>query len=489
MADALKAARSTAKSQFTRAENKLKDSLTAEPAVPLDTIKRRFDDLSTKWTKAQDVHDEYVEAILTTATEEELTTEEAWITDVSNRFDSLEISVDRHIEKRQNKGTATETEVRNDGIETPITKSMLKLDRMKLPKFDGNLRKYPEFKSTFVKHVEPQYTADQHALVLRNHLIDTVRDEVSNAGDDYEKLWERLDQKYGNIGKLIDAILFDVKSLSQASSPQATVDMINCIEKAHLDLKQLKQETEMYNATMISMIEQRIPSNIRDEWVKQVASKTLNSAEKFNLLLELLKDWRCRLEYSSNSLRTTEIYADSVFFIDNNKNSYTNSNTNKNGNNTDNTNNNYYYNNNTSYNNRNRNDNKNSNNINNNMAQKPPCWLHKNLGRNGEHPVWRCNDFKNRSVNERIMLVRLFKACEMCLLQNCPSLIGQATDCSSKFVCRIQGCGKNHNELLHTDQPTPKPPNLQQQLCNATTSAVQASGTDFSSTILPIQQL
>lgn len=97
---ALKTARSTAKAQFTRSANKLTDSLNIQEEaekVPISTIKRRFEDVSGKWSIAQDAHDTYV-ASLTDASEDQLQTEEEWIQDISNRFDRLEVLVDKHIE-------------------------------------------------------------------------------------------------------------------------------------------------------------------------------------------------------------------------------------------------------------------------------------------------------------------------------------------------------------------------------------------------------
>ena len=74
MADAaaLKTARSTSKSQFTRAEKKLVEGLTGETVAPIATIKRRFEDVSEKWAKAQDAHDAYISSITATADEDQL---------------------------------------------------------------------------------------------------------------------------------------------------------------------------------------------------------------------------------------------------------------------------------------------------------------------------------------------------------------------------------------------------------------------------------
>ena len=48
------------KGQFTRAENRLKDSLKLQLNVHLSTIQRRFEDLKSSWTEVQDAHDLYL---------------------------------------------------------------------------------------------------------------------------------------------------------------------------------------------------------------------------------------------------------------------------------------------------------------------------------------------------------------------------------------------------------------------------------------------
>ena len=77
-------------------------------------------------------------------------------------------------------------------------------------------------------------------------------------------MWNRLDMKYGNIGKLVDAILYDVKKLSSKSNNWSEVlKMINTIEKAWRDLKSLGQSSELYNSTTISIIEQAMAQQMR----------------------------------------------------------------------------------------------------------------------------------------------------------------------------------------------------------------------------------
>ena len=248
-------------------------------------------------------------------------------------------------------------------------------------------------------------------------------------------MWARLDEKYGAIGKLIDSILFQIKSLPlENSESQATLNMIKVVEKAYRDLQRLNRAEEMHNGTTISLIEEKLPFNIRQEWVKLVAGKhKLTSAEKFTMLLELLTEWRCRLEYDSDSIRLIPVQDGTVMHINQppqNYQRYSGPSGNNGGN--------------------------------QNGPRRAKCWLHESRGGNADHPIWRCRDFASRQVHERIQLVVLNKACQVCLVQNCPGLTAP-TNCPTGFTCKEIGCGLNHNKLLHVNQPQQQQLQQQQQ--------------------------
>ena len=50
------------------------------------------------------------------------------------------------------------------------------------------------------------------AYALKNCLGQIPEDVVRNVDDDVDKMWERLDEKYGSVTKLTDAMLHDIKS-------------------------------------------------------------------------------------------------------------------------------------------------------------------------------------------------------------------------------------------------------------------------------------
>ena len=87
-------------------------------------------------------------------------------------------------------------------------------------------------------------------------------------------MWRRLDKKYGDEGKLVDAIMSEIKKLKSVNAdPKGTLEMINVIERAHRDLKSLGHEREISNSTIVSMIEEKLPESKEKEWIKTVTSK------------------------------------------------------------------------------------------------------------------------------------------------------------------------------------------------------------------------
>ena len=64
------------------------------------------------------------------------------------------------------------------------------------------------------------------------------------------------------------------------------------------------------------------------------------------------------------------------------------------------------------------------------------------------HPLYRCEEFKKKTPQERATLVSSKKMCPNCLKNT-----EHSTDtCTSSFRCRIQGCGAFHHSLLHPTQ-------------------------------------
>ncbi len=49
----------------------------------------------------------------------------------------------------------------------PGSSKFLRFDSFRFTSFGGDIRKYPQFRTEFIKHIEPRCAADELAIVLK----------------------------------------------------------------------------------------------------------------------------------------------------------------------------------------------------------------------------------------------------------------------------------------------------------------------------------
>ena len=79
-------------------------------------------------------------------------------------------------------------------------------------------------------------------------------------------------------------------------------------------------------------------------------------------------------------------------------------------------------------------------------TKSPPCPCC-----NQAHPLYRCNEFKGKSVPERYEVVKRFKLCFSCLKQG-----HQVNECSNKTHCQVTNCKRHHHSRLHHEHAAPR---------------------------------
>ena len=249
---AAKRKRTTSKRTFNRLANALEQILQGDS--PQMTIQRRYVDLKDTWREVQATHDEYIDSLEEDA---DVEAEDAWLNELSDIFYKLEIQMDLVLDERKE---VNSEEVNGDLKQTKTVKqSTVQIERMKFDIFDGNIRKYPKFKDEFLRYIEPLCKDNQLPFILKSYLSESIRDDVENVGENMEAIWERLDRKYGNEDRIVDAILADIKHLrDNQNDDQTTLEMIKIIEKANNDLTRMNKRVEMQNSTIISIIEEKM---------------------------------------------------------------------------------------------------------------------------------------------------------------------------------------------------------------------------------------
>ena len=395
----LKTKRTVSKQQFTRTLGTLR-KLLGNGLAPETTIQRKFGELSAKWQTVQDAHDMY----MTKVKEEEIEEESQWIEELLEKFEKIEIDSDAALLKFKDvRQTSPMVEQSRQSGPSNVQGQHLQLERLKLEKFNGELRKYPSFKEKFKIYIEPIYQRSQLPFVLRSHLEPNIRDEVENVEDDMGCLWARLDLKYANHTKFVDIVLSDLEKTSKGDA-KAALQLINTVEKAYNDLKRIGAAQEMANATVIAMIKKRFPDEMRLDWVKKISSRgEEDSGKMFKMMLEFLTQWRQMLECDDQVIKKLEKRSGITNLV---------------GSNTG---------------------------IGSGSRMSETCWLHEE---ESNHPIWKCNTFRSFPLKDKLALVKDKGACHACLEKNCKGSLN-AENCRRHFRCNVDGCMKPHNSLLH----------------------------------------
>ena len=356
MADAAEKQRRATKRGFARAETSLNASL-ADKSTPKDTIQRRFLEVEINYKDAIKAHDAYIDALNVDAVQEQ--EEEVWISDIATRFQTLEVQFDKRIKEISKTETDAANVVAKAAAKTTESKkdSIVKLERMKFSVFDGNLRKYPKFKEDFNIHIKPMCDPTQIPFVLKSYLSEELKEDVECLGENITEIWERLDRRFGNESRLVDTILADIKAIQICGNDDnLTLSMIKTMERCYADLKAMGRELEMNNTTIISTIEEKMPTDMSTEWIKLVTKKETKHDQKFQILKELMDEWRNRIEYKIASIRIVPTQEGTTHYTSRIP-------------------------------------------TNNAPPKKAKCWIHT---ANGDHPIWRCRIFAAKSVKERI---------------------------------------------------------------------------------------
>ena len=128
--------------------------------------------------------------------------------------DQLEKEAQQYIlesERVKNEAQALMCKAENE--QNSSCKPKVKVKAFEPPKFDGNVRDYPNFKDDFQNLVKNVYGADPYALkmCLSGEALQTIR----GAEGSYDEMFERLDDKYENARKIVDLVISDLKVLKK----------------------------------------------------------------------------------------------------------------------------------------------------------------------------------------------------------------------------------------------------------------------------------
>ena len=210
-----------------------------------------------------------------------------------------------------------------DHIQRIATKKdcIIKLEKMKLPNFDGEIRTYAKFKSDFNKYmISANKSNEPSSYVLSES--ERVKAIIINVEDKIGLIWKRLDEKYDGPSKLADMVISDVRKIKyiREGDIKGFINLVETTERGYRDLALLGLEKEISNTGSVSMIEERLPRDIRREWSRKVMKdgSTVDVSDKFPALMKFLLE-QCKIikyEYSEIRYSNNESYRPKIHYMD-----------------------------------------------------------------------------------------------------------------------------------------------------------------------------
>ena len=154
----------------------------------------------------------------------------------------------------------------------------------------------------------PHLTEDTLSYTLRSCLGKEPLAHVKSVDDDVYEMWKRLDEKYGDPSKVADVIINEIRRVRsiREGENKRFMELVGIIEDRYRDLKRLGLEAEITTTSSVSIIERKLPPDVRKEWAKLLSSddSTVDKTNKFPSLLKFLLTQKRAIEYDDYDLRT-----------------------------------------------------------------------------------------------------------------------------------------------------------------------------------------
>ena len=87
-------------------------------------------------------------------------------------------------------------------------------------------------------------------------------------------MWKRLDEKYGDPTKVTDIIIDEIQRtrIIREGEEKRFVEFVEIVEDGYRDLKRLGLESEITTTSSVSIIEKKLPTDIRRKWAEIVSA-------------------------------------------------------------------------------------------------------------------------------------------------------------------------------------------------------------------------
>ena len=388
MADGAKTRRTGLKSKLTRMIRRLNESI--EDNYPSSEIKSIFDQLTDLTEELEKAHDNYLQTLGDNASEQDF----AWI--------KPEIARVREVKKKamQKRSTAA-----------PVLQSKVKMKPLDYPVFDGDERKFKEWKREYTDVIRPRLSGSSDAevtLCLKNCLSKKVKDKLAPDCRTEDGILKELERKYGATDRIVNRILEEVFDMpTPTNSPTQLAEFFRAILSAVNDLAELGSESCLKNPAVVMQLVRKLPPQTRERWWETLYSldgTKLTESEKPEKFISFVK-WQLNMADERAAVVT-----------DNRKSASTKLS------------------------------------INPEHHTSETFLRDCSVCRDGSHPIWQCAKFRNMSPKDRNCKVIELKLCFKCLKGK-----HKASECKHVNPKLCRKCSKCHNFMLHVDDVVDKP--------------------------------
>ena len=282
--------------------------------------------------------------------------------------------------------------------------SNLQLGKIKLPRFEGEIRAYSQFKQDFEKQIMPHLQSDNVSYVLRLCLGSDPATIVKSIDDDISEMWKRLDEKYGDPAKVADVIIDGIRRtrIIREGEKERFVEFVEIVEDGYRDLKRLGLESEITTTSSVSIIEKKLPADIRHKWAEIVSAdnSTVDKTNKFPSLLKFLRNQRGAIQYDTVSLRVPAGPVKAVIHHTTAREEID---------------------------------------MKGQRLTQGKCLIHEG----GKHSTEECKVYSSKSLDEKRTLLKEKNACWSCLKVGHRSRV-----CRAKKICNIKDCPLTHHIII-----------------------------------------
>ena len=147
---------------------------------------------------------------------------------------------------------------------TSVSSSTPGLERLPLPKYDGNKLGYARFKLDFERHVTYE-TEEKRVLALKEKCLTKKEDRERIANQDsLEDCWKVLDAEHGDTETTVCDVFKQWRALKTPSTDKQMRDFVSQIENGVACLNALKCSKEL-TASAVVTIEEKLSKKMQDE--------------------------------------------------------------------------------------------------------------------------------------------------------------------------------------------------------------------------------